>query len=127
MHFGNLRSNAANRYFVGGMLFARDKDRRHSQRYWVTVPVVIHDSGTRIGAVSINISVGGMYLFAAANLSPGTQVDIEFRLPDSKELFRARGTVRRRALYLYGIEFLSEVAASSYDRADAQAGDAVPS
>ena len=127
MHFGNLRPNPATRYFVGGMLFARNKDRRHSQRHWVTVPVVIHDGGTRIGAVSINISIGGMYLFAAANLSPGTQIEMEFRLPNSKGLFRARGTVRRRALYLYGIEFLSEFAGSSYDRTSVQAGGAMHS
>jgi hypothetical protein len=70
----------------------------------------------RIDGLSINISEGGMFLFAAAKLSPGLRIEIEFRRPHSKELVRATGAVRRRALYLYGIEFLNDDAASTLDR-----------
>ena len=65
---------------------------------------------------SINISEGGLYLFAAANFSSGTQIEIEFRPPDCKELVRATGAVRRRALYLYAIEFLSDDAPATMNR-----------
>jgi hypothetical protein len=93
------------RYRIGNMLFVPAKNRRRSQRHWVAVPVLIRNGGSSIDGFSINISEGGVYLFAAANLSLGTQIEIEFRPPGRKRLVRALGIVRRRALYLYGIEF----------------------
>ena len=119
VYFGNLRENAPCRYCSADMLFARDKDRRQSYRQWVAVPVLMRHRGSRIEGLSINISEGGMYLFAAANLLPGTQIEIEFCPPESKELVRTCGAVRRRALYLYAIEFLNEDAASAHDRTSA--------
>ena len=74
----------------------------------------------RIEGHSINLSQGGIFLFAAAHLLPGTQIEIEFRPPDSKEVLRATGTVRRRALYLYAIEFLRDDAAVARDCAVVQ-------
>jgi hypothetical protein len=109
------------------MLFPRDKDGRQSHRQWVAVPVLIRNGGSRIDGLSINISEGGIYLFAAANLSLGAQIEIEFRPPDSKQLVRACGTVRRRAVYLYGIEFLSDHAASTHDRTTVQTQNPMPS
>src|SRR5438105_573238 len=94
------------------MLFARAKNRRQSHRHWFSVPVLIRHRGSRIDGHSINISEGGMYFFAAAHLPPGTQIEIEFRPPHTKESVRAIGAVRRRALYLYAIEFLSDDAAT---------------
>jgi PilZ domain-containing protein len=94
------------------MLFRPARNQRQSKRQWVAVPVVIRHRGSRIDGHSINISAGGMYLFAAAHLAPGTLIEIEFRPPRGKELFRAVGAVRRRALYLYGIEFLGDHAAT---------------
>jgi hypothetical protein len=127
-YFGNLRANEPSRYFYGDMLFAPAKNRRHSHRQWVSVPVLIRNGGSRIDGLSINISEGGIYLFAAANLSLGTQIEIEFRPPASKELVRACGTVRRRALYLYGIEFLlSDETASTHDRTTVQTENPMPS
>jgi len=120
VYFGNLRTGVPSRYFTGDMLFARDKDRRQSHRQWVAVPVLVCHRGSHVEGVSINISEGGIYLFAAANLSPGTQIGLEFRRPDSKQLVRACGTVRRRALYLYGIEFLNDDGASTHDRTSVQ-------
>ncbi len=78
----------------------------------------MHSHGSCIDGVSINISEGGIYLFAAANLSLGTQIEIEFRPPDSKEPVRACGTVRRRVLYLYAIAFLSDEAGVRPERHD---------
>jgi hypothetical protein len=109
------------------MFFLRDKTWRQSQRKPVAVPVLILNGGSRIDGLSINISEGGIYLFAAANLAVGTQIEVEFRPPDSKQLVRATGAVRRRALYLYAIEFLNDNAASTHDRTHAPTGNSMPS
>jgi hypothetical protein len=108
------------------MLFLPAKDRRQSHRLCVTVPVLILHRGSRIDGHSINISEGGMYLFAAAHLPPGTLIEIEFRTPHGKEVVRACGAVRRRALYLYGIEFLSDDAVTG-ERTSAQTENPMPS
>jgi hypothetical protein len=49
-----------------------------------------------------------MYVFAAANLSLGDEVEIAFRPPDKKKVIHTSGIVRRRAVYLFGIEFLND-------------------
>lgn len=49
-----------------------------------------------------------MYLFAAAHLPLGAEIEMEFRPPDAKQSVCVRGTVRRRALYLYGVEFVGD-------------------
>ena len=57
-------------------------------------------------ALGINLSDVGMCLFAIANLPLGSRIQVEFLPPQCKERVRVFGTVRHRALYLYGIEFL---------------------
>lgn len=54
-----------------------------------------------------------MYLFAAAHLPLEADIEIEFRPPDAKQSVCVRGTVRRRALYLYGIEFVGDDAVAA--------------
>ena len=49
-----------------------------------------------------------MGFFAVANLPVGSQIEVEFRSPESGHRTRVPGAVRHRALYLYGIEFLPE-------------------
>lgn len=83
------------------------------------MPVVIWNRGTRVEGVTINVGEGGMYFFAAADLGVGDQIEVEFRPPQQKVTIRACAVVRRRALYLYGIEFLAEEAAGA--RLSAQA------
>jgi len=90
------------------MATAPAHDRRRSHRHWTAVPVRINHRGTRIDGVSINLSEGGMYLFAAAHLALEAEIEMEFRPPDAKQSVCVRGTVRRRALYLYGIEFVGD-------------------
>ena len=64
---------------------------------------------TKLGAMDalgINISEGGMGLFAIANLPLGSHIEVEFRTADGPAAFtRVAATVRHRALYLYGIAF----------------------
>lgn len=59
-------------------------------------------------ALGINLSEGGMGLFAVAHLPVGSHVQVEFCPPQSTEAVRVEGTIRHRALYLYGIEFALE-------------------
>ncbi len=80
-------------------------DRRRSPRQWITVPVVIRHRGVHIDGVTINLSESGMFLFAAADLPPGTQVELEFLPPNTSEIVRVVATIRRRALYLFAVEF----------------------
>ena len=94
------------------MIFPPEKNRRRTLRRWVSVPVVINHAGSRIDGFSINICEGGMYLFSAAEFEVGSEIEVDFHLPDGKGV-RAFGTVRRRALYLYGIEFIREDAAAT--------------
>jgi hypothetical protein len=46
-----------------------------------------------------------MCFFALGNLTPGSQISLEFVSPDSGEPARVRGTVRNRTVYLYGVEY----------------------
>jgi hypothetical protein len=95
------------------MIFAPPRKQRRSERQWITVPILIGHAGSRIDGFSINISEGGVYLFAAANLAVGARIELNFRSPDRKRLIHASGIVRRRALYLYGIELLADDAATT--------------
>ncbi len=90
------------------MTFFSVDERRRWERQWAAVPVVIRHRGSRVDGVTINISQGGMYLFAAANLPLGSQLEMDFVPPGATQLISTYAIVRRRALYLYGIEFLAD-------------------
>jgi hypothetical protein len=89
------------------MSFGPSENRRRSPRKWITVPVRINSGDSTIDGIAINVSEGGMYLFAAANFSLGAEVEVAFRPGERSELVRTSGIVQRRALYLYAIEFLN--------------------
>ena len=59
-------------------------------------------------AVGVNISDGGMCLFAVAHFRVGSRIEVEFLSPDSGVPNRIPAVVRHRALYLYGVELLPE-------------------
>jgi hypothetical protein len=79
---------------------------RRSMRHWLNTSVQVFTGSGRIDALGINLSDGGMCLFTIANLALGSEIQIEFLPPRSEERVRVAATVRHRALYLYGIEFL---------------------
>ena len=81
-------------------------DRRRSPRRWLATPVVICYYGARIDAISINISDSGMFLFAAAHLPVGAEIEIEFHVSGEKQSVSRIASIRRRSLYLYAVEFL---------------------
>lgn len=86
--------------------FNSKPDRRRRQRQLLNTSVQVFRGSLRIDALGINLSDVGMGLFTLANLPLGSQIQVEFLPPGCKERLRMTGTVRYRALYLYGIEFL---------------------
>ena len=93
-------------------------DRRRRQRQLLNTSVQVFTGCTQVDALGINLSDVGMCLFAAANLPLGSQIQVEFLPPRRTERVRVCGTVRHRALYLYGIEFLPDADQRQGDEAD---------
>ena len=83
-----------------------NQDRRRRRRQMLNTSVHVFAGSAQLDALGINMSDVGMCLFTIANLALGAQIQIEFLPPRATERVRVRGTVRHRALYLYGIEFL---------------------
>jgi PilZ domain len=83
------------------------RQKRRWRRSSLNAPVRILTPTLIIDGFGIKMSEGGMYLFAAANLPIGETVGVEFRTPNSQNLVRSFGTIRSRAVYLYGLEFSS--------------------
>jgi hypothetical protein len=88
------------------MPFVSPEERRRYPRKWVTVPVRLNSGASIVDGITINVSEGGMYVFAAANFSPGAEVEVSYHPGHSQGRVRVSGVIRRRAVYLYGIEFL---------------------
>lgn len=88
---------------------------RRWQRYRLNLPIrliVSHNGNTRItSGRATDISQGGLLVFAGIELTAGTEVFVEFTEPYSGEPIRARGLVRHRRGYNYGVEFHSETPA----------------
>jgi hypothetical protein len=85
-----------------------EPDRRRRQRQLLNTSVQVFTGTAHVDALGINLSDVGMCLFAVANLPLGSQIQIEFLPPRCQERVRVCGTVRHRALYLYGIEFRTQ-------------------
>ena len=94
-------------------------DRRRRQRQLLNTSVQIFKGSACIDALGINLSDVGMGLFTLANLALGSQVQVEFVPPGRKERVRIPGTVRYRALYLYGIEFIKNADQNQVSQTDA--------
>ena len=102
---------------------------RRSMRHWLNTSVQVFTGSGRIDALGINLSDGGMCLFTIANLDLGCEIQIEFLPPRSKERIRVAATVRHRALYLYGVEFLHDSGRdqSRWAEASPTSGEPIPS
>src|SRR5450631_1903875 len=81
-------------------------DRRRRKRQLLNTSVRVFSGSRHLDALRINLSDVGMCLFAIANLPVGSQIEVEFLPRRCTERVRISGTVRHRAFYLYGIEFL---------------------
>jgi PilZ domain-containing protein len=114
----NLRPRVSLRYvyFTGfaQMVLKRNlNNRRRRKRQLLNTSVQVFTGSACVGALGINLSDVGMCLFSMANLPLGSQIEVEFLPPRCHEPVRILATVRHRAVYLYGIEFL---ASSDRDR-----------
>jgi PilZ domain len=89
---------------VGLSIFRADRRRWH--RRLLNASVNVFTSSAEFHARAVTISEGGICVFTVSNLAVGSSVDLEFVPPQAESSIRVSGTVRSRALYLYGIEFL---------------------
>lgn len=83
------------------------RDRRRWKRYWFNGSIQVWSGNRRIDGIGIQVSRGGMYLFAIADLAVGGEIKVAFTEPSSQERIELKGAVRNRAVYLYGIEFFA--------------------
>jgi len=92
------------------MLIKRSGTRitRRSPRQLLNTSVRVFTECAQMDALGINLSDGGMCLFTVANLPVGSEIDVEFREFRSKRRVRWSATIRHRAVYLYGIEWLPD-------------------
>ena len=85
---------------------------RRWQRYRLNLPIRLiytTDGTTKIMSGRGNdMSEGGVLVFAGMELKTGDEVTIEFTPPYASGPVRARGIVRHRRGYNYGIEFLQD-------------------
>ncbi|MFZ0285570.1 MAG: PilZ domain-containing protein [Terriglobales bacterium] len=83
---------------------------RRWPRYPVNLPVsVLLCDGSRekqVSGLGIEISEGGMSLYAGIPLQPGDLTEIEFRHPHNARL---TAVVRNRTGYWFGLEFISRL------------------
>ncbi len=96
------------------MFFTPLRDQRRSARHWNTTPVHIRMGKSHIEGTSLNLSEHGMYMFTAANIPSGSEIEIEFCPPDEKESVQVSAIVRRKVVYLYGIEFLEKTSQAPF-------------
>jgi hypothetical protein len=85
---------------------------RRWQRHKLDLPVrlILRRDGNTTSIVSARgseISEGGMLVFAGTELKTGDEIAVEFTPPFSSEPVRVRGTIRNRAGYKYGMEFIA--------------------
>lgn len=88
---------------------------RRWQRFRLNLPIRLiftRDGSTKIMAGRGNdMSEGGVLVFAGIELKTGDEVMIEFTPPFSAGPVRAKGVVRHRRGYNYGVEFLFDTEA----------------
>ena len=85
---------------------------RRWQRYRLNIPIRLiytHEGTSKIVSGRGNdMSEGGVLVFAGLELKNGDEVAIEFTPPFSAGPVRAKGVIRHRRGYNYGIEFALE-------------------
>lgn len=85
---------------------------RRWPRYDVQAPVKVTlwrgEKMLKTQGNSLKIGGGGLKLFVGTELKPQTKIGLEFTAPCTQASVRIRGTVKNRAGFSYGIEFLLE-------------------
>ncbi|MFI5118262.1 MAG: PilZ domain-containing protein [Terriglobales bacterium] len=89
--------------------------RRRCHRFQFTAPLRLRiekaQDGTLTDTRGCQMNDGGIAIYANAELSIGTQVEIEFTPPSFDFPLTLRGVVRNRTGNQYGVEFLETSAA----------------
>ncbi len=84
---------------------------RRWPRYRIDVPVRVvvqkPDKTLIVNGRGMELNQGGLCIFVGLELRVGQRVDIEFTPPYNGQPLRARGTIRDRDGYKYGLEFLA--------------------
>jgi hypothetical protein len=87
---------------------------RRWPRHPVELPVLIFprggDSKLTFQGRGIEMSEGGMTLYAGVPLKPGDQMELEFQMPGGA---RIAAIVRNRTGYCFGLEFVTPLSAES--------------
>jgi hypothetical protein len=107
-----MATQARLRSVSGGKASTERAVFRRWQRYRLNLPIRLihtHDGTTKIMSGRGNdMSEGGVLVFAGMELKTGDEVLIEFTPPFAAGPVRARGLVRHRRGYNYGIEFSND-------------------
>jgi uncharacterized protein (TIGR02266 family) len=93
---GYLNEHAATAQILPALaphLFPASFDRRLTPRLSLGVPVSYRAGQTIATAVTLNLGRGGLAIRTLSPLTPGTQVELKFRLPASATDIEARGRV----------------------------------
>jgi hypothetical protein len=96
------------------MFFTPLRDQRRSARHWIATPVHILMGKSRIEGTTLNLSEHGMYMFTAANIALGSEIEIVFQPPEAEEPLQVSAIIRRKVVYLYGIEFVDRTDQTSF-------------
>lgn len=96
---------------VMGHTTSSEFNARRDSRYTIAVPVdvVALRSGVpaSIPGRTVNVSVGGLAMVLAGELSSGEPVGVQFRLPAVHETIEAKAIVRHYSLMQCGLQFLA--------------------
>jgi hypothetical protein len=102
---------------INANMASAGEERRRWQRHPFTVPVRVTIEKLRdvtlVDTRACEMNDGGITICAKAQLSIGTQVEIEFTAPSFDFPLTLRGVVRDAAGNRYGVEFLVTTAAEN--------------
>ena len=85
----------------------RRRWERHDLTIAVNVTTVVNGVRSAFSGQACDISIGGLRLFLAREIDPGTSLQMEFLLPYYSVELVVRGVVRNRNGFTHGIEFVS--------------------
>jgi hypothetical protein len=114
---------------IGGVEMSSPVNRRVNTRRWprhpVELPVRVFprggDSKLTVQGRGIEMSEGGMTLYAGVPLKPGDLMDLEFLMPGGA---RVAAIVRNRTGFCFGLEFLTPLGS---EKPKAVPSEAMPS
>lgn len=91
-------------------LFPASFDRRLTPRLVMSVPVTYRSGGIIAGAVTLNLSRGGVAIRTLSPLTSGTQVELRFRLPGwPDDVERTGHVIWSNARVGMGVQFDDEI------------------